>query len=65
MTSAVRYLLNTNSALEACSDQESLRKLLTDLRAVAEDLELNLALARLEAETRFVPGDSSQSGPVI
>jgi hypothetical protein len=50
MTSELRYLLKTNSDSEGCSDQASLRDLLSDLRAVAEDLDLNFDGARLAAE---------------
>jgi hypothetical protein len=45
MTSELRYPLKTTSDYEACSDQESLRCLLTDLRAVADDLDLDFAVA--------------------
>jgi hypothetical protein len=51
MTCELRYLLKTNSNCEACSDQESLSRLLTDLRAVADDLALDFAGADFEAET--------------
>jgi hypothetical protein len=49
MTSELRYLLKINSDCEACNDQESLSVLLTDLRAVADDLQLNFTRAYLEA----------------
>jgi hypothetical protein len=49
MTSELRYLLKTTSDGEACSDQESLRVLLADLRAVADDLDLDFARAYFEA----------------
>ena len=47
MISELRYLLKTNSDCEACSDQESLCVLLTDLRAVAGDLLLDFSGASL------------------
>ena len=50
MTSELRYLLKTNSDYEVCSDQESLRGLLTDLRAVADDLGLDFAAAFVGGE---------------
>jgi hypothetical protein len=43
VTSELRYLLKTNSDCEGCSDQDSLRDLLADLRAVADDLDLDFA----------------------
>jgi len=49
MISELRYLLKTMSECEACSDQESLRALLADLRAVADDLDLDFAGALLPA----------------
>jgi hypothetical protein len=56
MTSELRYLLKTASDCEACSDQESLCRLLTDLRAVADDLDLDFAgaypKARIFSERR-------------
>jgi hypothetical protein len=51
MTSELRYLLKTNSGSEGCSDQASLRDLLSGLRTVADDLDLNFDGARLEAES--------------
>jgi hypothetical protein len=65
LTSELRHLRKTNSDLEACSDQESLRALLTHLRAVADDLELDFAIACLEAETRCGFGDPLPFEPVI
>jgi hypothetical protein len=50
MISELRYLLKTNSDCEACSDQESLRVLLSGLRAVADNLDLDFAVALLHAE---------------
>jgi hypothetical protein len=50
MTSELRYLLKTCSDCEACSDQESLRVLLTDLRAVADDLDLDFVAAFVGGE---------------
>jgi hypothetical protein len=52
MTSELRYLLKTNSNCEACSDQASLCALLTDLRAVADDLDLDFAGANIKAATQ-------------
>jgi hypothetical protein len=49
MTTELRYLLKSNSECEACTDQESLCVLLTDLRAVADDLDLDFAGASLRA----------------
>jgi len=49
MTSELRYLLKTNSDCEGSSDQDSLRCVLTDLRAVADDLDLGFGRALLEA----------------
>jgi len=51
MTCELEYLLKTNSNCEACSDQASLSELLTDLRAVADDLGLDFAGAYLKAGT--------------
>jgi hypothetical protein len=45
MNSELMYLFKTNSDCEDCSDQESLRVLLTDLREVADDLGLDFAEA--------------------
>jgi hypothetical protein len=42
MTRELRYLLKTNGDCEARSDQESLCALLTDLRAVGDDVYLDL-----------------------
>jgi hypothetical protein len=53
MTSELRYMLKTNSDCEACTDQESLRALLTHMRVLADDLDLDFARADLEAETPF------------
>ena len=51
MTSELRYLIKTTSDCEGCPDQESLYVLLPDLRAVADDLELDFASAYLKAGT--------------
>jgi hypothetical protein len=50
MTAELQYLLKTNSNCEACSDQASLRDLLTDLRAVADELDLSFVAASRDAE---------------
>jgi hypothetical protein len=50
MTAELQYLLKTNSTCEGCSDQASLRDLLTDLRAVADELDLNFSVANRDAE---------------
>jgi hypothetical protein len=52
MTGELRYLLKTHSDQEACSDQKSLGDLLTDLREMADDLDLDFAGAYHEAECR-------------
>jgi hypothetical protein len=52
MTTELRYLLKSNSDHEARSDQASLGDLLADLRAVADDLELDFAGANRVAEAR-------------
>jgi hypothetical protein len=49
--SELRYLLKPNSDCDACSDQESLRALLTDLRGLACDLDLDVTKAYREAGT--------------
>jgi hypothetical protein len=51
MTNELRYLLKTNSDSEACSDQESLCFLLTDLREVADGLYLDFVRANSKAKT--------------
>ena len=65
MTSELRYLLKTNSDCEACSDQESLYLLLTDLRVVADDLHLDFARAGLEAGTLSELRDPASVDPCI
>jgi hypothetical protein len=65
MTSELQYLLKTNSDCEACSDQASLGNLLTDLRAVADDLGLDFAGANLEAGTLYELRDPSPFYPCI
>jgi hypothetical protein len=60
MTSELRYLLKTNSDHEVCSDQASLRDLVADLQALADDLDLDFGEASHEAEivrdpSRFTP----------
>jgi hypothetical protein len=45
MTSELRDVLKSNSNYEWCSDQESLREVLVDLREVADALELDFAEA--------------------
>jgi hypothetical protein len=65
MTSELRYLLKTNSNCEACCDQASLRDLLTDLRAVADDLGLDFAGAYLEAGTLAELRDETPFCPSI
>jgi hypothetical protein len=51
MNSELRHLLKTNSDHEACSDQESLANLLTNLRVVADDLILDFDRADHTAGT--------------
>jgi hypothetical protein len=51
MTSELRFLLKTTSECEGCTDQESLCVVLTDLRLVADDLDLDFAGAYLESIT--------------
>jgi hypothetical protein len=65
MTSELRYLLKTASDCEACSDQESLRALLTDLREVADDLYLDFGAAYLDAGTLSELRDQSPFCPCI
>jgi hypothetical protein len=65
MSSELRYLLKTDSDCEACSDQASLGDLLTDLRAVADDLGLDFAAAYLEAGTLSELRDPSPFYPCI
>jgi hypothetical protein len=65
MNSELRYLLKTNSDCEACTDQESLRALLTDLRGVARDLGLDFAGAHLEAGALSELRDQSACWPCI
>jgi SAM-dependent methyltransferase len=62
MTSELRYLLKTNSDHEVCSDQASLRDLFADLRALADDLDLDFGEAYREAE---IVRDLSCFDPVI
>ena len=50
MTCELEYLLKTNSNCEGCGDQESLRDLITDLRVVADELDLNFPAANRAAE---------------
>jgi hypothetical protein len=50
MTSELRYLPKTNSDHEVCSDQATLRDLVADLWALADDLELDFGAAFREAE---------------
>jgi hypothetical protein len=49
MNNELEYLLKTTSDCEACSDQESVCLLLTDLQAVADDLDLDFTRASVEA----------------
>ena len=49
MTNELRYLIMVHSDHEACSEQESLTELLAALRAAADDLDLNLDRAFLQA----------------
>jgi hypothetical protein len=65
MTCELRYLLKTNSDHEVCTDQASLRELLIDLRAVADDLDLNFTAAKFEAETSAELFDESAFCPCI
>ena len=50
MTSELRYVLKSNSDYEGCSDQESLREILVDLRDVAGELDLDFAEALVRSE---------------
>jgi len=45
MLSELEFLLKTHSDHEALSDQSSLRDVVTDLRRLADDLELDFRLA--------------------
>ena len=65
MTSELRYLLKTNSDCEACNDQESLCIMLTDLRAVADDLALDFARAYSAAGTLAELYDPLSFAPCI
>ena len=65
MTCELRYLIKTNSNCEGCSDQASLASLLTDLRAVADDLELNFTGAHRAAEVVHELRDQSPFSPRI
>ena len=65
MTSELRHLLKTTSEREACSDQESLCVLLTELRLVANDLYLDFSGAYLEAGTLSELRDPSVFFPCI
>ena len=65
MTYELRYLLKTNSDHEVCNDQRSLGDLLTDLRALAEDLELDFGGAYLKAGILFELHDQSPFCPSI
>ena len=65
MTSELRDLLKTNSDCEACSNQESLCVLLSDLRVVADDLHLDFARAGLEAGTLSELRSLSSFNPCI
>jgi hypothetical protein len=65
MNNELRYLLRTNSECEACSDQESLCVLLTDLRVVADDLELDFGRAYLRAGPPPELDDPSSFCPCI
>jgi hypothetical protein len=65
MTSELRYLIKTSSECEGSSDQESLRLLLADLRAVADDLDLDFGKANFEAETLPETQDWFQFDPSI
>jgi hypothetical protein len=56
MNSELRYLLKTNSECEGCNDQQSLRDLLIDLRAVADDLDLDFNGASVEVEALDLSG---------
>jgi hypothetical protein len=65
MSSELRYLLKTNSNCEACTDQESLCVLLTDLRVVADELDLSFSRANFEAGTLSELPDRSTFCPCI
>ena len=65
MNCELRHLLKSNSDYEACTDQESLRALLVDLRGVAEDLDLDFAGAYSEAGTPSELGDEARFCPCI
>ena len=65
MTCELRYPIKTNSNCEGCSDQASLASLLTDLRAVADDLELNFTGAHRAAEVVHELRDQSPFSPRI
>ena len=65
MTSELRYLIKVHSDHEACSEQESLAELLTDLRAAADDLDLNLDRAYFQAITLSESRDPRPFSPII
>jgi hypothetical protein len=65
MCSELRFLLKTNSDCEACTDHESLCQLLTDLRILADDLDLDFARAYLQAGTLSELRDQSPFCPSI
>jgi hypothetical protein len=65
MTSELRYLIKVHSDHEACSEQESLAELLTDVHAAADDLGLDLDRAYLQAKAHFESHDPSPFCPCI
>jgi hypothetical protein len=65
MNSELCYLLKTNSNCEGCSDQQSLGNLLSDLRAVACDLDLDFDRASHQAETLHQERNLSAFDPCI
>jgi hypothetical protein len=55
MLSELEFLLKTHGDHEALSDQSSLRDLLTDLRCLADELELDFRSALTGAESVYDP----------
>ena len=65
MTSELRHLIKVHSDHQVCTEQESLAELLTHLRAAANDLDLDLDRAYLQAKVPFEPGDLPSFCPRI
>jgi hypothetical protein len=65
MTSELQYFIRFYGNPEVCSEQESLTELLTDLRTAANNLDLDLDRAYLQAKTQFESRDPSPFCPCI